>query len=180
MTLARNAIISALLPVALVWSLAVPAGANQAAAWRTVTFDGVSLRVPSAWPVQNLVLHPGICSLLDTHAVYLGLPGPDPACPSAAYGKTEAVQLLPADPQSPDVMEAQVPTVIGGGAALTNADAGVTHTIVDVLPAAGVEVSLSYGSDPGLARQIESTITVGAGARPAVLPAGGPAASPAA
>jgi Domain of unknown function (DUF1906) len=144
-----------------------------------VTFDAVSLRVPSSWPVQNLVLHPGICTLLDTHAVYLGVPGPDPACPSAAYGKTEAVQILPADPQSPDVMQAQVPTVIGGRPAVTNADAAVTHTIVDVLPAAGVEVSLSYASDPALARQIESTITVGAAARPAVLPAGGAGDSPA-
>jgi hypothetical protein len=157
----------------------VPAGAAQAETWRTVTFDAVSLRVPSSWPVQNLVLHPGICPLLDTHAVYLGVPGPDPACPSAAYGKTDALQVLPADPQSPDVMQAQVPTVIGGRAAMTNADATMTHTIVDVLPAAGVEVSLSYGSDPALARQIESTITIGAAARPAVLPAGGAAASPA-
>jgi Domain of unknown function (DUF1906) len=180
MTLARNTIISVLLPIVLIWSLAVPAGANLAPAWRLVTFDGVSLRVPSAWPVQDLALHPGICPLLDTHAVYLGLPGPDPACPSAAYGKTEAVQLLLADPQSPDVMEAQVPTVIGGRAAMTNADAAVTRTIVDVLPSAGLEVSLSYGSDPALARQIESTITVGAAARPTVLPPGAPAASPAA
>jgi hypothetical protein len=179
MGLARNTAISVLLLIALVWSLAAPATAGQAAAWRTVTFDAVSLRVPSAWPVENLVLHPGICPQLDTHAVYLGLPGPDPACPSAAYGKTEAVQLLPADPQSPDVMEAQVPIMIGGRAARTNANAAATHTIVDVLPAAGVEVSLSYGSDPALARQIESTIAIGAGARPAALPAGPPAAPPA-
>jgi hypothetical protein len=180
MVLAKNTVILVLLPITLVWALVVPARAGQAAGWRTVTFAAVSLRVPSAWPVQNLVLNPGICPLLNRHAVYLGRPGPDPACPSAASGKTEAVQLLPADPQSPDVMESRVPTVIGGRAALTNADAAVTHTIVDVLPAAGVEVSLSYGSDPALALQIESTITVRGAAGAAVLPVGdgtGPAAT---
>jgi Domain of unknown function (DUF1906) len=153
-----------------------PANAGQAAGWRTVTFDAVSLQVPSAWPVQNLVLHPAICPLLDRHAVYLGRPGPDPACPSTAFGRTETVQVQPADPQSPDVAEAQVPTVIGGRPAKTSGDASVTHTIIDVLPEAGVEVSLSYGSDPALARQIESTIMVGAGAR--AIPPAGPATVP--
>jgi hypothetical protein len=145
-----------------------------------VTFDAVSLQVPSAWPAWNLLLHPAICPLLDTHAVYLGRPGPDPACPSAAFGKTDAVQLQPIDPQSPDVAEAQLPTELGGRPAMTNADAAVTHTIVDLLPTAGVEVSFSYGSDPALVRYIESTITVGStgsGGRP--VPPAGPAASPA-
>jgi len=111
-----------------------------------VTFDAVSFQVPSAWPAWNLALHPAICPLLDTHAVYLGRPGPDPACPSAAFGKWGAVQVQPIDPQSPDVAEAQLPTVLDGRPAMTNADAAVTHTIVDLLPAAGVEVSLSYGT----------------------------------
>lgn len=144
-----------------------------------MTFDAVSLRVPSAWPVRNLSLDPGICPLLDTHAVYLGDPGPDPACPGAALGKTEAVQIEPADPQSPDLAEATTPTVIGGRAAWTNGDAAQAHTIVDVLPAAGVEVSLSYGGDPALIRQIESTITIGAAARAVSLTAraAGPAAA---
>ena len=152
----------------------MPARADQAAGWRTVTFDAVSLQVPSAWPVQNLAVHPAICPLLDRHAVYLGRPGPDPACPSAAFGKTETAALLPVDPQSPDVAQAQVRTVIGGRPAMTNGDAPVTHTIIDVLPEAGVEVSLSYGTDPALVRQVESTITVGAGARP--VPRARPAA----
>lgn len=136
--------------------------ARPAPPWRTVTFGAVSLRVPSSWPVRNLAQHPGICPRLDRHAVYLGRPGPDPACPPAAQGKTEAVQIQPASQQSPDVIRAAVPAVVGGKAARTNGDAAVTHTIVDVLPGAGAEVSLSYGSDPALARQIQATIKVGA------------------
>ena len=68
-------------------------GASPAQPWGTVTFGGVSLRVPSSWPVRNLTQHPGICPRLDQHAVYLGWPGPDPACPPSAQGKTEAVQI---------------------------------------------------------------------------------------
>jgi Domain of unknown function (DUF1906) len=185
----RNTIITVFIPVVSIVGAVGPANAGQAAGWRTVTFDAVSLQVPSAWPVQNLVVHPAICPLLDRHAVYVGHPGPDPACPSAAFGKTDAVLIQPADPQSPDVAEAQVPTLIGGRPAMTSGDASVTHTVIDVLPEAGVEVSLSYGGDPALARQIESTIKVGAGARaipppgpatvPATVPATGPATGPA-
>jgi len=138
-------------------SLGQPA-ASPASPWRTVTFGAVSLRVPSSWPVRNLAQHPGVCPRLDQHAVYLGRPGPDPACPAAALGKTEAVQIQPASQQSPDAIQAAVPAVVGGKAARTNSDAAVTHTIVDVLPAAGAQVSLSYGSDPALARQIQATI----------------------
>jgi len=152
--------------MACVTSAAVAADAGQAPAWRTATFSAVSLRVPSTWPVWNLARQPDLCPRLNVHAVYLGTPGPDPACPSAAAGKTEAVQIEPLNPQSPDVLDASTAATIGGRAAMTNSgDAALTHTIVDVLPSAGVEVSLSYGSDPALIRQIESTITIGAGAR---------------
>ena len=105
------------------------------------------------------------------HAVYLGTPGPDPACPAALYGKTEAVQVHAGESaQSRCSAQQQRAVLIGGHAARTNADAAVTHTIIDLLPAAGIEVSLSYGSDPALVRRIASTIRVGRAARPAALP----------
>jgi Domain of unknown function (DUF1906) len=133
--------------------------------WRTVAYEGVTVRVPSAWPVLNLSRDPSACPRLDVHAVYLGTPGPDPACPAGLQGVTETVTLQPVNPQSPGVREATEHTVIGGQAALTNRNWRVTHTIVDVLPAAGVEASLSYGTDLALARSIAGTIRIGAGAR---------------
>jgi hypothetical protein len=151
-------------------ALAAPAGA-----WRNVTFEGVSLEVPASWPVVNLAAQPLACPRLDVHAVYLGTPGPDPVCPAGLHGKTEAVQIEPASPQSPDAAAAGTSTVIGGRPARTNADAAVTHTIIDILPAAGIEVGLSYGSNRALARRIQATIRIGPAARPvsaaALLPA---------
>jgi hypothetical protein len=131
-----------------------------------VTFEGVSLQVPASWPVLDLAQHPAICPRLDQHAVYLGLPGPAPACPAGLLGKTEAVQLLPVDQSSPDALAASQPATIGGRPAVTNSDAAISHTIIDIVPAAGVEVSLSYGRDPSLARAIQATIRISRSARP--------------
>jgi Domain of unknown function (DUF1906) len=160
----------ALLPISLVAGGAAHATPASSTAWRAVAYRGVSLRVPAAWPVLNLSTHPAACPRLDVHAVYLGTPGPDPACPAGLHGVTEAVAVQPVDAQSPAVREATEPVTVGGRAALSNRDWPVTHTITDVLPAAGVEVSLSYGTDLELVRRIAATIRIGAGAR-AMAPA---------
>ena len=143
---------------------AYPAAATATAAagpsWQTVTFEGVSLRVPASWPVVSLARHPRACPRLNVHAVYLGTPGPDPACRADLQGRTTAGMLQHVNAAGPDLRQATRAAVVGGRPARTNADAAVTHTIIDVLPSAGVEVSLAYGAGPGLARAIESTIKV--------------------
>jgi Domain of unknown function (DUF1906) len=129
--------------------------------WRTVTYGPVTIEVPARWPVYNLTTDPARCPRLDRHAVYLGRPGPDPSCPAGELtGKIEAVQLLPASGQSPDVRAATRTATIDGTAITTNPDSAVTHTIIDIFPAARVEASLSYGTDPGLIRRIQATIRV--------------------
>jgi Domain of unknown function (DUF1906) len=145
-----------------------------------VTFADVSVRVPTSWPVVNLASHPRDCPRLDRHAVYLGTPGPDPACPAGQVsGKTEAVQLLPINDASPDLRAATRQVTLQGLAALTNPDSQVTHTIVDILPAAGVEVTLSYGRGLTLIHAVQASIRLRGRARhpgadsvtPAVVPA---------
>jgi Domain of unknown function (DUF1906) len=173
----------AFIPIVVAGPSLGQSAAGPAQRWHTVSFAGVSLRVPSSWPVVNLTQHPGTCPRLNRHAVYLGRPGPDPACPAAAVGKTEAVQIQSVSPQSPDAREAAGPAVVGGQAARTNGDAAVTHTIVDLLPGAGIEVSLSYGGDLALARQIQGSIKVSPKAGPApaqapVIPQAAPRAAP--
>jgi Domain of unknown function (DUF1906) len=155
-------------PAAVAATGAAATGA-VAAAWRRVAFDGVSLRVPASWPVINLARHPRACPRLDVHAVYLGTPGPDPACPASLQGKTAAVTLQRVRADSPDLRQATRATVVGGRAARTNTDAALTHTITDILPAAGVEVSLSYGGSGKLARSIQRTIRFNRRARPVQL-----------
>ena len=63
---------------------------------QVVTFDGMSVTVPAAWPVVDPGAQPTACVRLDQHAAYLGLQGPAARCPAHAIGRTEAVQLLTA------------------------------------------------------------------------------------
>jgi hypothetical protein len=162
-------------------ALAVAPPASPLAGGRTVSFGLVTLRVPGSWPIINLRRHPRACPRLDVNAVYLGAPASAPVCPAAQLmGKTESVQILPIDVASPDLRAAARRTEVNGTVALTNPDSSVTHSIIDVLPAAGMEVSLSYGRDLPLARAILSSIRVSnrAGNAPSVA-AVAPAAIPA-
>jgi hypothetical protein len=147
------------LVISLVAGFAYDASAAPSASWRGVTFEGVALEVPASWPVFNLTTHPAICPSLSRHAVYLGMPGPDPACPAEVLaGKTESVQLMPINRASPDLRAATRRTAIGSTAILTNPDDAISHTIIDMVPAAGVEVSLSYGQDLPLIRAVEASL----------------------
>jgi hypothetical protein len=127
-----------------------------------VSYHGVSVRVPASWPVLNLARHPRACPRLDVHAVYLGTPGPDPACPAGLRGRATAVQIEPVTAASPDLRLATRRAVIGGRAALTNtgADQAVTHEIIDVVPSAGTEIAISWGQDAGAARSIGTSVRV--------------------
>lgn len=144
---------------------AIPAAAAAGPAQRTVAYRGVRLKVPASWPVISLARHPRACPRLNVHAVYLGRPSPDPVCPPNLKGRTTAVVMEPARSASPDLRQATRSVVLGGRTVRTNPDAAVTHTIVDVIPSAGVEVSLSYGSSPAVARYIQSSLKVTGAAR---------------
>jgi hypothetical protein len=137
-----------------------------------VSFRGVSVRVPASWRVVNLARHPRACPRLDVRAVYLGTPGPDPDCPASVRGRATAVQLERVSGADPDLRLATRRAIIDGRAVLTNADASVTHAIIDVVPSAGVEVSLSYGASAAAARSVEKSIRISGRAKAAARPAG--------
>jgi Domain of unknown function (DUF1906) len=134
------------------------AGAAEHRQWQSVTFDGVTVRVPAAWPVIRFARHPRACPRLDVHAVYVGTPGPDPACPAGLVGKTDAVMVGP--------MAARPAARTGARARDAGASAAVVagqpadRTITEDLPAAGVQVSISYRQGRGLADTIRSSIRV--------------------
>jgi hypothetical protein len=102
----------------------LPAGAHAAAtaATRTVSYGGITVRVPAAWPVVDLARRPGRCLLWNTHAVYLGLPSADERCPARAIGRASAVWLRPSaggsvsDLASADAAPAALGTTDAGGA----------------------------------------------------------------
>jgi hypothetical protein len=90
----------ALAACAVLAGLIAPAAAGQEAAvqapsLRQVSYLGYTFTVPGSWPVINDADHPHGCVRFDEHAVYLGVPGADQACPSWLIGTTEALLIQP-------------------------------------------------------------------------------------
>jgi hypothetical protein len=81
--------------VAAVSGVASGQTAAEGPATKTVTYGTFRFQVPSAWPVYDLERDPGRCVRFDIHAVYLGHPGPDQACPARVRGRTDAVLIEP-------------------------------------------------------------------------------------
>jgi len=75
-----------------------PAAAATAARPKTqlVTYRGYSFRVPHSWRVVNLAHHRRTCVRFNRHAIYLGTPSRNEACPSHILGTTEAMLIEPA------------------------------------------------------------------------------------
>src|SRR5690348_18270568 len=101
-----SAIVLAFLVSCIVVDGAVAAIAAGSPSWRRVTYAGVSVEVPAAWPVIRLAAHPSACPDLGRHAVYLSTPGPAPHCPPGLVGKTESACLTVDDPASSDSRKA--------------------------------------------------------------------------
>ena len=69
--------------------------AVHAAALRTVSYRGFSVRIPHSWPVYRLSAASARCVRFDRHALYLGVPSRHQACPAGAAGRTEAILIEP-------------------------------------------------------------------------------------
>jgi hypothetical protein len=139
-TLALAVTSAAALAVSLVPAAGAQAATGTAALTssdtRTVSFRGVSVTVPAAWPVRRMSGQPG-CVRFDEHAVYLGDPSRS-TCPSDLVGRTESVHLTTGSLQG----------VISPDRVVTAADSPV-----------GVVVSA--GDDTAAAREIASSVTYG-------------------
>jgi uncharacterized protein YraI len=74
---------------------AIPSGVAAAAVThpghRWVTYLGHSFEIPRGWRVIKLAHHQRTCVRFDRHAVYLGAPPRNQACPSLVIGTTEAM-----------------------------------------------------------------------------------------
>jgi hypothetical protein len=141
-----------------------------------VSYLGYQVRVPASWPVYRLAADPSRCVLFNRHAVYLGSPGADQRCPVRAFGRTESLLVQPLGslaslPPGTVVQRGQAAVRSAGAVAAKDA---ASHMLSLALPAAGVQVTAAYGSDPALVRGIlDSGTTASATSRPA------PAAAPA-
>ncbi|MFI5908293.1 glycoside hydrolase domain-containing protein [Dactylosporangium sp. NPDC051541] len=109
-----RALAAGAITLAAVLTAAHPAQAAPADQ-RRITYNGTSVTVPAAWPVIDLAATTGTCVRYDVHAVYVGTPAADQACPSHLFGRTEAVLLEPVGASTPSGGETpgQLDTVAG-------------------------------------------------------------------
>ena len=107
---------------------------------------GLHLQVPSDWPVYELASDPTRCVRLDMHAVYVGSQSATAVCPAHAAGRTETVEVVPADATT---------------ATTSPAPPSVTHALVQTFAVAHVVVMVTFGSDESLAQTIASSVRVG-------------------
>ncbi|MGZ4592337.1 MAG: DUF1906 domain-containing protein [Actinomycetes bacterium] len=132
-------------------SLGAVVPAQAAASTTTITFRGVSLAVPSTWPVIDVSGAAG-CVRFDTHAVYLGDPMSS-SCPADLSGHVEAVHLTEgnvADARSPLTDPGAGRTITGGSA--IHPDFVVSDS------SSPVRVVVTSGDQPALAGEIADSV----------------------
>ncbi|HEX3815927.1 MAG TPA: DUF1906 domain-containing protein [Mycobacteriales bacterium] len=81
-------------PALILTSLTAAVGAPPAGS-STISYHGTTISVPRGWPVYDLAKDPTRCVRLDRHAVYLGTPGANQACPAHLVGRTETLLVQP-------------------------------------------------------------------------------------
>lgn len=170
-------------------------GAGPGAARPTADYRGLSIPVPDGWPVYRLDREPTRCVRFDRQAIYLGPPGPEPDCPARLVGRTQSLHVAPLDPaadergpegrgpegRGPEGREAQGSEVEGRetektSPAMTGPGSLAGYRVPDTaegevrlrLPAAGVELTGSFGSEQAVLRELLRGIRIRA--HPAVPP----------
>lgn len=159
----RTALVAAGAVTAAAFQLAPAASAGPGSAG-TVGYRGLTLHVPTSWPVYDLTRDPTRCVRFDEHAVYLGHPGTDQRCPARAVGHTTAVLLEPYDAAARAHVADPAPD--SGQVQARSADGRVL-------------VTASYGTDgPAGARRALAGAALSRSAPTPERPAAPPAAAP--
>jgi hypothetical protein len=154
--------------------LAAPLVAGRAspgahAAVRVVSYRGYSFEVPNSWAVVDLT-GSQTCVRFDRHAVYLGNPARDQACPSLLVGTTEAVLIQPGpathDPSSVEDPVARLITVTAPGIEVTATFDTHPATVRRILSSASLPAPVMDAPDPVVA----GTMAAAGSLRPASMP----------
>lgn len=128
---------------------------------RVVVYAGLAVTVPASWPVYDLAAHPATCVRWDRHAVYLGTPGADQACPAHLVGRTEAVLVTPAATMPAGAAaRSGAPTVAAAaGSVPATAVSTAAHQIGIAVTGTGAALTVTWGADPVLARAVAAGVT---------------------
>ncbi|MGH2725794.1 MAG: glycoside hydrolase domain-containing protein, partial [Actinomycetota bacterium] len=142
--------------------------ASAAADRKTVSYRGVSVQVPSDWPVVDLTEKPARCARFDVSVVYLGRQSDEAICPALLLGAAEAVHIEPWDDTTD--MRAARRREINGEPALVDESGLMGGRIVVGLDRARTIVRVVFGDDEALAHEIVNRIQAGEGSAPGSTP----------
>ncbi|MEU5420024.1 glycoside hydrolase domain-containing protein [Streptomyces sp. NPDC020667] len=135
-----------------------------------ITYRGLTLDIPSGWPVVDLEKDPHTCVRFDRHTVYLGHPGTEQSCPSHLVAdKTDALILEPIT--GAGGQDASHALRIPAGAPMPH-ELPVTydHETKVAVEGAGVMVTSSYGTSSTTVAAVLGSARTDATAKPTPLP----------
>lgn len=151
-------------------------GASAAAGTHRVTYKGVSVEVPAAWPVVDLAADPSTCVRLDRNAVYVGQAGAQQDCPAHAVGHADTVWLKPATAANRPLSRSRS---LGARPQAVVTSDPVGHVKRAELAGQGVELQASWGADSAVVDQVLATVQAGGTPVASSAPAQAPAPAPA-
>lgn len=143
--------------------------ASSVSSWKTVSYRGVTARVPAPWPVFDLERDPSRCARTDVEAVYLGHQGQAALCPSVIVGAAEAIQLEPWDTTTEPMLRRAGRGSVDGAPARIDDSSRASGRLVRAFERERVVVRVLFGDDAELADEVVGGLRVEE-AQPAVGP----------
>jgi peptidoglycan hydrolase-like protein with peptidoglycan-binding domain len=101
------------------------------AGWKSVTYHGYRVDVPSSWRVVDLAKDPTACVRFDIPSVYLGNPG-ESSCPNGLKGRTAGLIIEPLNNKAAEHLTPAVRATARGSAKAPAA----AHTLADQIQVA--------------------------------------------
>jgi hypothetical protein len=130
-------------------ALAVAVGSADAAAVKSVRYDGYRVTVPARWPVFRIGSGSRTCVRFNRHALYLGTPSSAQRCPSDAVGRTESILISPRRSRS---STARVTTDVAHAAATPSPAQPLTGSETQLTRGA-VQVTATWAAHPAVIRR---------------------------
>ncbi|MEO8851434.1 MAG: glycoside hydrolase domain-containing protein, partial [Allobranchiibius sp.] len=133
---------------------------SRAGVTRSVSYGGVSARVPGSWRVVDLDKTPGACVRLDVATVYLGAASEQQDCPAHAVGRADTLWL------APSAVPVRAPADKVGVMSARVTVNETSHEQVAAVAGRQVVVQTTWGSSRSSIDTVLKTVTPTAGAVP--------------
>lgn len=126
---------------------------------KQVSYDGVTVDVPTQMPVVNLDDHPGTCVRYDRAVVYVGAPDQEQNCPARAIGRSDAVWIGPETPEVIAEVEGTATTQAQGTTKQDDTSTAERRRTV-VVPEREVAVRTTWRTDAAAMNEVAASVAL--------------------